>query len=79
MPDAPVIDAAAHNAANAPGYDGFKTWDIGDIIGVEGDLFKTNTGELAITVTEAYLLSKPLTPLTVTHHGFVEVEHRYRT
>ena len=38
-------------------YDDFKTWDIGDIIGVEGELFKTNTGELSIKVTEAIPVS----------------------
>ena len=43
-------------------YDDFKTWDIGDIIGVEGELFKTNTGEPSIKVTEAILLTKSLKP-----------------
>ena len=59
-------------------YDDFKTWDIGDIIGVEGELFKTNTGELSIKVTEAILLTKSLKPLPEKHQGLVDVELRYR-
>ena len=59
-------------------YDDFKTWDIGDIIGVEGELFKTNTGELSIKVTEAILLTKSLKPLPDKHQGLVDVEQRYR-
>ena len=59
-------------------YDDFKTWDIGDIIGVEGELFKTNTGELSIKVTVAILLTKSLKPLPEKHQGLVDVEQRYR-
>ena len=59
-------------------YDDFKTWDIGDIIGVEGELFKTNTGELSIKVTEDILLTKSLKPLPEKHQGLVDVEQRYR-
>ena len=59
-------------------YDDFKTWDIGDIIGVEGELFKTNTGELSIKVSEAILLTKSLKPLPEKHQGLVDVEQRYR-
>ena len=59
-------------------YDDFKTWDIGDIIGVEGELFKTNTGELSIKVIEAVLLTKSLKPLPEKHQGLVDVEQRYR-
>ena len=59
-------------------YDDFKTWDIGDIIGIEGELFKTNTGELSIKVTEAILLTKSLKPLPEKHQGLVDVEQRYR-
>ena len=59
-------------------YDDFKTWDIGDIIVVEGELFKTNTGELSIKVTEAILLTKSLKPLPEKHQGLVDVEQRYR-
>ena len=59
-------------------YDDFKTWDIGDIIGVEGELFKTNTGELSIKVTEAILLTKSLKPLPEKYQGLVDVEQRYR-
>ncbi len=59
-------------------YDDFKTWDIGDIIGVQGKLFKTNTGELSIKVIEATLLTKSLKPLPEKHQGLVDVEQRYR-
>ena len=59
-------------------YDDFKTWDIGDIIGVQGELFKTNTGELSIKVIEATLLTKSLKPLPEKHQGLVDVEQRYR-
>ena len=47
----------------AEAYDDFKHWDIGDIVGAEGTLFKTRTGELTIQVSEIRLLSKALRPL----------------
>ncbi|PIU42138.1 MAG: lysine--tRNA ligase [Candidatus Omnitrophica bacterium CG07_land_8_20_14_0_80_42_15] len=52
--------------------------DIGDIIGADGELFKTRTGELTIKVTEYHLLSKALRPMPEKWHGLKDVEIRYR-
>lgn len=57
---------------------GFKKWDIGDIIGVEGALFRTKTGELSIRVDELQLLVKSLRPLPEKYHGLTDQEMRYR-
>ena len=63
----------------APGvYDAFLNWDLGDIIGVEGDLFKTKTGELTIKVNHLQLLTKALRPLPDKWHGLTDHEIRYR-
>lgn len=59
-------------------YDQFKTWDLGDIVGVEGSVFKTNTGELSIHATDIKLLTKSLRPLPDKFHGLSDVEQRYR-
>ena len=59
-------------------YDDFKHWDIGDIVGAGGYLFKTKTGELSIKVTELKLLTKALRPLPDKFHGLADVETRYR-
>jgi len=59
-------------------YAAFKTWDIGDIIAVEGTIFKTNKGELSIHATQARLLSKSLRPLPDKFHGVADQELRYR-
>lgn len=60
-------------------YDAFKElWDLGDIVAVEGTLFKTNTGELSIHATKAKLLSKALRPLPDKFHGLSDQESRYR-
>ncbi len=56
----------------------FKRLDIGDIIGVEGRLFKTKTGEETIQVVNLYLLSKSLRPLPEKWHGLKDVEARFR-
>ncbi|MGP1931836.1 MAG: lysine--tRNA ligase, partial [Arsenophonus sp. ET-DL12-MAG3] len=56
----------------------FKKWDIGDIIGVKGKLFKTKTNELTIYCYEIYLLTKALRPLPDKFHGLVNQETRYR-
>jgi len=55
-----------------------KRLDIGDILGVEGSLFKTRTGEITINATEITLLSKGLRPLPEKWHGLKDVEIRYR-
>jgi lysyl-tRNA synthetase class 2 len=56
----------------------FKKWDIGDIIGAEGLLFKTKTGELSIKVDKVRLLTKALRPLPEKFHGLSDQEQRYR-
>ena len=56
----------------------FKKWDIGDIIGAEGTLFKTKTGELSIRVEQIRLLTKALRPLPAKFHGLKDQEMRYR-
>ncbi len=56
----------------------YKTFDIGDHIGVTGRVFRTNTGELTILVTELTFLSKALRPLPEKWHGLKDVETRYR-
>ena len=58
--------------------DEFKKWDIGDIIGVSGVLFRTKTGELSIRVSEIRLLVKALRPLPEKYHGLTDIETRYR-
>jgi len=59
-------------------YDAFKGWDIGDIIGVEGGLTRTRTGELSVKVSSLRLLTKSLRPLPDKWHGLTDVEQRYR-
>tara|TARA_B100001057_G_scaffold300569_1_gene300751 strand:+ start:2377 stop:3831 length:1455 start_codon:yes stop_codon:yes gene_type:complete len=59
-------------------YDEFKNYDLGDIIGVEGIVFKTNTGELSIHVKKIKLLTKSLRPLPEKHSGLTDTELRYR-
>ena len=59
-------------------YKLFKKFDIGDIIGVEGDLFATKTGEITVKATRCTLLSKSLRPLPEKWHGLTDVEQRYR-
>jgi len=60
------------------GFQLFKELDIGDIIGVNGELFKTRTGESTIVVKEIKLLSKALRPLPEKWHGLKDIEVRYR-
>lgn len=59
-------------------YADFKKWDIGDIVGVVGVLFRTRTGELSVRVSEIRLLTKSLRPLPEKFHGLVDQEARYR-
>ena len=59
-------------------YASFKKWDIGDIIGIEGHLFRTRTGEVSVHATKATLLSKSLLPLPEKFHGLTDLETRYR-
>ncbi len=55
-----------------------KEWDVGDIIGVEGQLFKTKTGELSVRCDDVRLLTKSLRPLPEKFHGLTDQEQRYR-
>lgn len=59
-------------------YQVFKDWDLGDIIGVEGYLFKTKTGELSVHAQNVRLLTKSLRPLPEKFHGLSDQEMRYR-
>jgi lysyl-tRNA synthetase class 2 len=59
-------------------YDSFKHWDLGDILGAEGTLFKTKTGELSVRVTTLRLLTKSLRPLPDKFHGMTDQEQKYR-
>jgi lysyl-tRNA synthetase class 2 len=59
-------------------YNEFKQWDIGDIVGADGTLFKTKTGELSVKVDSLRLLTKSLRPLPDKWHGLTDTETRYR-
>ncbi len=56
----------------------FKKWDIGDIVGIKGSLFKTKVGELSVMASEIEMISKSLRPLPDKWHGLSDVETRYR-
>ncbi len=56
----------------------FKKWDIGDIVGAKGTLFKTNVGELSVRISKIKLLTKSLRPLPEKFHGLSDQEIRYR-
>jgi lysyl-tRNA synthetase class 2 len=59
-------------------YQAFKKWDVGDIVGASGALFRTRTGELTIMGDEVRLLTKSLRPLPEKFHGLADQETRYR-
>ena len=59
-------------------YKGYKKFDIGDIIGIEGEVFRTQKGEISVSVTELTLLSKNLAPLPEKWHGLKDTDMRYR-
>ncbi len=59
-------------------YEAFKSYDIGDILGAEGVLFRTKTGELSVRVDTLHLLVKSLRPLPDKWHGLADTEARYR-
>ena len=59
-------------------YEQFKHWDLGDIIGAQGTLFRTRAGELSVKVRSLRLLSKSLQPLPEKFHGLADQEQRYR-
>ncbi len=59
-------------------YEEFKHWDLGDIVGASGTLFKTKTGELTIHAAQLRLLAKSLRPLPEKFHGIADAELKYR-
>ena len=59
-------------------YEAFKGWDVGDIVGAEGQVMRTKTGELSVKVESLRLLTKSLRPLPDKFHGLADVEQRYR-
>jgi len=59
-------------------YEAFKGWDVGDVVGAEGLLMRTKTGELSVKVQALRLLTKSLRPLPDKWHGLADVEQRYR-
>ncbi len=59
-------------------FKAFKGWDLGDIVGAEGVLMRTKTGELSVKVDVLRLLTKSLRPLPDKRHGLADVEQRYR-
>jgi lysyl-tRNA synthetase class 2 len=63
---------------DTPGYEHFKHWDLGDIVGAEGTVFKTMKGELTVSAKSLRLLAKALRPLPEKFHGLADQEMRYR-
>ncbi len=59
-------------------YQGFKQWDVGDIIAAEGRIYRTNKGELSVRADSLRLLTKSLRPLPEKWHGLQDTETRYR-
>ena len=59
-------------------YQTFKKWDVGDIVGANGELFRTKTGELTVMADEVRLITKSLRPLPEKFHGLADQETRYR-
>ncbi|MBV8665323.1 MAG: lysine--tRNA ligase [Burkholderiaceae bacterium] len=68
----------ATDVAGAETQAAFKTYDLGDILGAEGTLFKTKTGELSVKVSKLRLLTKSLRPLPDKFHGLADQETKYR-
>ncbi len=66
------------DALGEAGYDAFKHGDLGDIVGAEGTLFRTKTGELSVRVATLRLLTKSLRPLPDKFHGMTDQEQKYR-
>ena len=72
------IYVARDNLAEGIYNEEFKKWDLGDILGATGVLFKTKTGELTVQVDDVRLLTKALRPLPDKFHGLADQETRYR-
>src|SRR6202021_1315670 len=73
-----AIQIFLQHSALGESYDEFKTWDVGDVIGAEGVLFRTKTNELSVRVDKILLLTKSLRPLPDKWHGIADTEMRYR-
>ena len=69
---------AARDAIGEEAYAAFKKYDIGDLVGVSGTVFKTKTGEISVHAAEMTLLSKSLYPLPEKFHGLTNTDVRYR-
>jgi lysyl-tRNA synthetase class 2 len=69
---------AREDELDAQAYDRFRKYDIGDIVGVKGQVFRTQRGEMSVRVQEITLLSKSLLPLPEKFHGLTDKETRYR-
>ncbi len=69
---------ARKDEMDAQVYDRFRKYDIGDIVGVKGQVFRTQRGEMSVRVQEITLLSKSLLPLPEKFHGLTDKETRYR-
>jgi lysyl-tRNA synthetase class 2 len=67
-----------NDALGADGHEAFKHWDLGDIVGAAGTLFRTRTGELTVKATTLRLLAKALRPLPEKFHGLTDQEQKYR-
>jgi len=67
-----------NDAVGVETHEAFKHWDLGDIVGASGTLFKTRTGELSVRVSELRLLAKALRPLPEKFHGLTDQEQKYR-
>jgi lysyl-tRNA synthetase class 2 len=68
----------ARDGVGEAAYEAFKHYDLGDILGAKGSLFKTKTGELSVKVTDLRLLVKALRPLPEKFHGLADQEQKYR-
>jgi len=68
----------SNNVTGEAVHAAFKHWDLGDIVGVEGNLFRTGKGELTVNATGLRLLCKSLRPLPEKFHGLSDQEQRYR-
>lgn len=68
----------SNNDTGEPAHTAFKHYDLGDILGAEGVLFKTKTGELSVRVSQLHLLTKSLRPLPEKFHGLTDQEQKYR-
>jgi len=73
-----AIQIFLQQSALGEAYEEFKTWDVGDVIGAEGVLFRTKTNELSVRADKIVLLTKSLRPLPDKWHGIADTEMRYR-